>query len=100
MGSRLFFHGKGKRPTASWYAWPFNEVVAVVVSSEREVRSSVEKFGATAIYAGEFSEILRHLDGPVIGELEDETDVSWSERNRLSKTERRRQQKLQKLRLS
>lgn len=60
----------------------------------------MEKFGATAIYAGEFSEILRHLDGPVIGELEDETDVSWSERNRLSKTERRRQQKLQKLRLS
>jgi predicted RNA-binding protein with PIN domain len=72
----------------------------VVVSSDREVRSSVEKFGATAIHAGEFSEILRHLDGPVIGELEDETDVSWFERNRLSKTERRRQQKLQKLRLS
>lgn len=72
----------------------------VVVSSDREVRSSVEKFGATAIYAGEFSEILRQLDGPMMDELEDETDASWSGRNRLSKTERRRQEKLQKLRLS
>lgn len=71
----------------------------VVVSSDREVQRSVEKFGATAIYAGEFSEILRQLDGPVMGELADETDALRAGGNRLSKTERRRQSKLQKLRL-
>ncbi len=71
----------------------------VVVSSDGEVRSSVEKFGAAAIYAGEFSEILRQLDSPMIGEREDEADMAWSGRNRLSKTERRRREKLKKLRL-
>ena len=32
----------------------------VVVTSDREVRRAVERFGAAAIYAGEFSEILRN----------------------------------------
>jgi uncharacterized protein len=34
----------------------------VVVTSDREVRRAVEKFGATAVYADEFSRILRHLE--------------------------------------
>ncbi|MGH7926947.1 MAG: NYN domain-containing protein [Candidatus Binatia bacterium] len=72
----------------------------VVVSSDREVRNSVEKFGATAIYAGEFNEILRQLDAP--GTYDENYEAgSATQRggNRLAKTERRRREKLQKLRL-
>ena len=72
----------------------------MVVSSDREVRNGVEKFGATAIYADEFNEILRHLDEPGNGDEEYENDLSSSRGgNRLAKTERRRQEKLKKLRL-
>lgn len=72
----------------------------VVVSSDREVRSGVEKCGATAIYAGEFNEILRQLDDPGYPVEEYESDVSRSHSgNRLPKTERRRQEKLKRLRL-
>ena len=72
----------------------------VVVSSDREVRNGVEKFGATAIYADEFNEILRHLDEPGNDDEEYESDLSRSRGgNRLAKTERRRQEKLKKLRL-
>ena len=42
----------------------------VVVTSDREVRRAVERFGAAAIYAGEFSQILRNL------ELSAETDLA------------------------
>jgi predicted RNA-binding protein with PIN domain len=73
----------------------------VVVSSDREVRSSVEKFGATAIYAWEFSEILRRLDAPGMDDEDLDLDSSTSRGgSRISKTERRRQEKLKKLRLS
>ena len=34
----------------------------VVVTSDREVRRAVEKFGAAAVYADEFSRILRNLE--------------------------------------
>jgi predicted RNA-binding protein with PIN domain len=72
----------------------------VVVSSDRAVRNGVEKFGATAIYAGEFSEILRQLDAPVIDDGGDEPESATSgSGNRMSKTERRRHEKLKKLRL-
>jgi hypothetical protein len=72
----------------------------VVVSSDREVRNGVEKFGATAIYADEFNEILRHLDeqGNEDEEYENESSSSRGG-NRLAKTERRRREKLKKLRL-
>jgi hypothetical protein len=64
------------------------------------VRNGVEKFGATAIYAGEFSEILRQLDAPVIDDGGDEPESATSgSGNRMSKTERRRHEKLKKLRL-
>ena len=33
----------------------------VVVTSDREVRNAVERFGAVALYAGEFSDMLRNL---------------------------------------
>jgi predicted RNA-binding protein with PIN domain len=75
---------------------------AVVVSSDREIRTAVERFGAVAIYALEFSEILQELDS---GGGADEFD-DWHDRpsdqggaNRLSKAERKRQDKLKKLRL-
>ena len=72
----------------------------VVVSSDREVRNGVEKFGATAIYADEFKAILRRLDEPGKDDDEYETDLSCSRGGkRLGKTERRRQEKLKKLRL-
>ena len=75
---------------------------AVVVSSDREIRNAVERFGAVAVHAQEFNDILQELDFPG-GEdgFED-----WQERlsdrssaNRLSKAERKRQDKLRKLRL-
>jgi predicted RNA-binding protein with PIN domain len=73
----------------------------VVVTSDREVRKAVEKFGATAVYAGEFNAILRNLDRPST-EDEDENSTALPMRggnpNRPSKTERRRQEKLKKLR--
>jgi predicted RNA-binding protein with PIN domain len=72
----------------------------VVVSSDREVRNGVEKFGATAIYANEFNKILRSLDEPGGDAGEHEADISrFRAGNRLAKTERRRQEKLKKLRL-
>jgi len=72
----------------------------VVVSSDREVRSGVEKFGATAIYADEFNQILRRLDEPGWDDEENDSELSrFRTGNRLAKTERRRQEKLKKLRL-
>ncbi len=71
----------------------------VVVTSDREVRRAVERFGAAAIYAGEFSQILRNL------ELSTETNGQQDERrsskkgnpNRLGKKERKRLGRLKKL---
>ncbi len=75
---------------------------AVVVSSDREIRNAVERFGAVAIHAQEFSEILHELDsGGADGFYNDWQDRA-SDRggaNRLSKAERKRQDKLKKLRL-
>ena len=82
---------------------------SVVVTSDREIRSAVERFGAVAVSAGEFSSILRGLDGgaPNDGydDYEDEDDVGGPKKgkggnpNRASKADRRRQDKLRKLRL-
>ena len=72
----------------------------VVVTSDREIRSAVERFGAVALYAGEFAEMLRNL-----GESLDDQEADYSQRTtpkkgnprRLSKKERRRREKLNKL---
>jgi predicted RNA-binding protein with PIN domain len=75
---------------------------SVVVSSDREIRNAVERFGAVAIAASDFSQILRRID---IGSSDDEFDDeshAGSKRgnpNRLSKVERRRNEKLKKLKL-
>ena len=75
---------------------------AVVVSSDREIRSAVERFGAVAIYAAEFNQILRRLDGDYFRDDDDDDETSSGKRgnpNRLSKVDRRRLDKLRKLRL-
>jgi uncharacterized protein len=75
---------------------------SVVITSDREIRRAVERFGAVAIYAGEFNAILRTLE-IVPGEDDyDETEIEPSHlrhRNRLSKSDRKRQEKIHKLRL-
>ncbi|HWO43736.1 MAG TPA: NYN domain-containing protein [Candidatus Eisenbacteria bacterium] len=77
----------------------------VVVTSDREVRSAVERFGATAIYAGEFASILRRLEHGTgsdnsAEQLEHEgRTVKKGNSKQLSKTEKRRREKLKKLRI-
>jgi predicted RNA-binding protein with PIN domain len=73
---------------------------SVVITSDREIRRAVERFGAVAIYAGEFNEILRTLEIAPGEDDSDETEPSHSgNRNRLSKSDRKRQEKIHKLRL-
>ena len=65
----------------------------VVVTSDREVRSAVERFGAVALYAGEFGEMLRNLGGPFGDQESDysqQTTPKKGNPRRLSKKERRR----------
>jgi predicted RNA-binding protein with PIN domain len=73
----------------------------VVVTSDREVRNAVERFGATAIYAGEFVAIIRspdnHFDDDDPGYMA-KTPVRKGNPRQLSKTERKRREKLRKLR--
>ena len=77
---------------------------SVVVSSDREIRNAVKRFGAVAIYAAEFNQILRGVDCSYVavdGEY-DFDEISSTKRgnpNRLSKLARRRVDKLRKLRL-
>jgi uncharacterized protein len=74
----------------------------VVVTSDREVRNAVERFGAAAIYAGEFAAIMRSLDAPFYDDEADLTEamaVRKGNPRQLSKAERRRREKLKKLRL-
>jgi predicted RNA-binding protein with PIN domain len=75
---------------------------SVVVTSDREIRSAVERFDAVAISAGEFNQILRTLDDAVYGDDFAEGEIDAPERGnpkRASKSERRRNDKLRKLRL-
>ena len=75
----------------------------IVVTSDREIRKAVERFGAVAIYSAEFNQILRGLDSAA---GEDDADDEMDEQpfhggnpNRIAKSDRRRQEKLKKLRL-
>jgi uncharacterized protein len=76
----------------------------VVVSSDREVRNAVERSGAVALYAGEFRDMLNHLAQSFDDNDDDELDHAQRETpkkgnpRRLSKKERRRREKLNKLR--
>ena len=75
---------------------------SVVVSSDREIRNAVERFGAVAIYAAEFDQILRGVDGSYVDDEYDLDEMISTKRgnpNRLSKSDRQRVAKLRKLRL-
>ena len=72
----------------------------VVVTSDREVRNAVERFGAVALYASEFSEMLRNLDQKSAQEEPEYLEprlVKKGNPRRLSKKERKRREKLKKL---
>jgi len=78
---------------------------SVVVTSDREIRGAVERSGVVAVSAGEFTRILRTLDtGSSDDDYDDyddpdfDTPVGGNPR-RASKAERRRNEKLKKLRL-
>ncbi len=75
----------------------------VVVSSDREVRGAVERFGSVAIHASEFAEIVYSLPRPGgrdALELADERAIhKGGNPHRLSKTERKRREILKKLRV-
>lgn len=75
----------------------------VVVTSDREIRNAIERFGAVAVSAAQFSEILHRSDGGSEDEscYEDEDDGHSEKygRRRGSKLERRRNEKIKKLRL-
>ena len=74
----------------------------VVVTSDREIRKAVERFGAVAIYSSEFNQILRGLDDAAGEDEADEVDEQRSQRgnpHRIGKAERKRQERLKKLRL-
>jgi predicted RNA-binding protein with PIN domain len=74
----------------------------VVVTSDHEIRNAVERFDAVAVSAGDFNQILRSLDGSYSDDGDDPGEFIASKRgnpNRLSKAERRRNEKLKKLRL-
>ena len=74
----------------------------VVVSSDREIRNAVERFGAVAVGAADFTAILDSLDGFHGADENDEEELATNKHgnpHRLSKSERRRLDKLRKLRL-
>jgi predicted RNA-binding protein with PIN domain len=74
----------------------------VVVTSDREVRNAVERFGAVALYADDFREVLRNLDRRSVEEElecgEPPRLVKKGNPKRLSKKERKRRDQLKKLR--
>jgi len=75
---------------------------SVVVTSDREIRSAVERFYAVAVSAGEFNQILRTLDGNSYDEDFSDEEINASRKGnprRASKSDRRRNDKLRKLRL-
>ena len=76
---------------------------SVVVSSDREIRSAVERFGVVAIYAQEFNQILKSIDGAGIEDDTEDDNYDVADKrgnpNRLGKTERKRLDKLKKLKL-
>jgi predicted RNA-binding protein with PIN domain len=73
----------------------------VVVTSDREIRSVVEKFEAAAVTSGEFAEVLRDAESPYdrseYGRTQRETSKKGNPR-RLSRADKKRSEILRKLR--
>ena len=75
---------------------------SVVVTSDREIRNAVERFDAVAVSADEFGRILRGLDCGGADFDEEDGEIGRPKKGnqgRGSKAERRRNEKLKKLRL-
>jgi predicted RNA-binding protein with PIN domain len=73
----------------------------VIVTSDREIRNTVEKFGAVALSSGEFAEILRNADRPNDDLKYDEPERDSSKKGnprRLSRADKKRSEILRKLR--
>lgn len=74
----------------------------VVVTSDREVQRAVERFGSVAVNAGEFRRILRNAEYGFDDDDTEDYDARAGKRGnpkKLSKIERRRRERLKKLRL-
>ena len=74
----------------------------VVVTSDREVRNAVEASGAVAIYSGEFSAKLKNVGREILAEEDEGSEGLKAKGKRgnprkLSKTERKRRERLKKL---
>ncbi len=54
---------------------------AVIITSDREIRSAVEKLGAATVSAAEFNQILRSLDGSYCGD-DDDDELGLSHRKK------------------
>lgn len=73
----------------------------VVVTSDREIRNVVERFGAVAVTSGDFAEVLRSVDRPY-----DDSEFAEPQRDsskkgnprRLSRADKKRSDILRKLR--
>jgi len=73
---------------------------SVVVTSDREVQRAVERFGSVALYAAEFSAMLQDAEVAFeVDEPEESERAAPKKGNprRLSKTERKRRERLHKL---
>jgi predicted RNA-binding protein with PIN domain len=75
----------------------------VVVSSDREVAKTVEKFGVVAISAGAFGEILRRAGAPGSGDYDafepDPREEKKGNARRLGKLDKKRLETIRKLRV-
>src|SRR5215468_7403389 len=72
----------------------------VVVTSDREVRTAVERFGTVALHSGDFSLMLRNLGTTFAGEEPEYPQREARKKGnprRLSKKERKRREALTKL---
>jgi len=72
----------------------------VVVTSDNEVRNAVERFGAVALYAAEFSAMLRDVAFSFDADDPEDSERAAPKKGnpkRLSKKERKRREKLHKL---
>lgn len=74
----------------------------IVVTSDREVQKSIESFGAVPIYSGEFHAKLRSIDREVFVDEDEALERPKDKEKRgnprrLSKTERKRRERLKKL---
>ncbi len=71
----------------------------VIVTSDREIQSAADKFGAVCVRSGEFADVLRSVEGAYDVDDDPETDFGRKGNpRRQSKADRRHAEMLRKLR--